>query len=242
MRLKVIASSSKGNCYIIGNKEEILILEFGVTFASIKKGVDFELDKVVGVLLTHSHKDHSKCAKDIVKARLPLYSSAGTFNAIGVQGNVMTEGKVYKIGNFKVLPFGIMHDVPEPFGFLINHPDTGNILFATDTYFLPNRFANLSHILIEANYSDEIIEDNLRKGIVNGYLRDRTLESHMSLKTTIETLQANDLGKVVTIVLLHLSDRNSNAQQFKNEVWLSTGKPTFVAEPGLDIKITKTPW
>jgi phosphoribosyl 1,2-cyclic phosphodiesterase len=161
---------------------------------------------------------------------------------IKVDGNVMDEMKVYKVGNFKIMGFRTMHDCAEPFGFLINHPDTGNILFATDTYFLPNRFANLSHILIEANYSDEIIEDNLRKGIVNGYLRDRTLESHMSLKTTIETLQANDLGKVVTIVLLHLSDRNSNAQQFKNEVWLSTGKPTFVAEPGLDIKITKTPW
>ena len=89
---------------------------------------------------------------------------------------------------------------------------------------------------------DEIIEENLRKGIINGYLRDRTLESHMSLKTTIETLQANDLGKVVTIVLLHLSDRNSNAKQFQNEVWLATGKPTFVAEPKLDIKFTKTPW
>lgn len=55
MRLKVIASSSKGNCYIIGNKEEILILECGVTFASIKKGIDFELNNVVGVLLSHSH-------------------------------------------------------------------------------------------------------------------------------------------------------------------------------------------
>ena len=43
MRLKVIASSSKGNCYIIGNKEEILILECGVTFASIKKGVDMKI-------------------------------------------------------------------------------------------------------------------------------------------------------------------------------------------------------
>ena len=42
MRLKVIASSSKGNCYIIGNKEEILILECGVTFASIKKGIDMK--------------------------------------------------------------------------------------------------------------------------------------------------------------------------------------------------------
>ena len=55
MRLKVIASSSKGNCYIIGSKEEILILECGVTFASIKKGIDFNLDKVVGVLISHEH-------------------------------------------------------------------------------------------------------------------------------------------------------------------------------------------
>lgn len=240
MRLKVLQSNSKGNCYIIGNKEETLILECGVSFATIKKGIDFNLDKVVGVLISHEHKDHSKAAPDIHKARVPIYASQGTLEAIKIESNPMKAGKLYSVGNFKVLPFNTMHDCAEPFGFLINHKETGNILFATDTYFLPNRFKNLSQIMIEANYSDEIIEENFRKGNINSYLRDRTLESHMSLKTTIETLQANDLSKVNNIILLHLSDRNSNAKQFEHEVWLQTGKPTFIAETGLDIKFTKT--
>ena len=173
---------------------------------------------------------------------MPIYASKGTLEAIGVDGNVMEEGKLYTIGNFKVLTFKTMHDCAEPFGFLINHKETGNILFATDTYFLPNRFKNLSQIMIEANYSMEILDKNFDSGRVSGYLKDRTMESHMALHTTIETLQANDLSKVNNIVLLHLSDRNSNAQQFKDEVWLATGKPTFIADKGLDIKFDLRPF
>ena len=186
--------------------------------------------------------DHSKAMKDIAKARLPIYSSKGTLDAIGINGNVMVEGKVSKVGNFKVLPFSIRHDCEEPFGFIINHKDTGNILFATDTYYLPNRFANLSHIMIEANYSQEVIDRNVREGSVSQFLRDRTMQSHMSIDTCIEALLANDLNKVQTIVLLHLSDRNSDEKGFQEQVESATGIQTFVANKGLEIELKKYPF
>ena len=45
----------------------------------------------------------------------------------------------------------------------------------------PNRFANINNILIEANYCDMIIDEKLR--ISNKFVRDRVIQSHMSIKT-----------------------------------------------------------
>lgn len=55
MRLKVLSSNSKGNCYILENDTQILIIEAGVPFRKIKEGINFNLDKVVGVCVSHSH-------------------------------------------------------------------------------------------------------------------------------------------------------------------------------------------
>ena len=63
----------------------------------------------------------------------------------------------------------------------------------------------------ECNYSDESINPN-----INRTLRNRILESHMSLKHFLELLKATDLSKVKAIYLLHLSDSNSDEELFKN--------------------------
>ena len=63
----------------------------------------------------------------------------------------------------------------------IKHSECRNLLFITDTYYVPNRFANINNILIEANYCDMIIDEKLR--ISNKFVRDRVIQSHMSIKT-----------------------------------------------------------
>lgn len=60
MELKVLGSSSSGNCYIIDNGKEALILEAGVRFQEVKKALGYNLRKVVGCLITHRHQDHAK--------------------------------------------------------------------------------------------------------------------------------------------------------------------------------------
>ena len=64
MILKVIGSGSKGNCYILENKTEVLILECGVHFDEVKEAMNYDLQKVCGILITHEHKDHCKGVPD----------------------------------------------------------------------------------------------------------------------------------------------------------------------------------
>jgi hypothetical protein len=64
----------------------------------------------------------------------------------------------------------------------------------------------------------------------------------MSLDTCIKTLKANDLSLVNNIVLIHLSDSNSNEIEFKKEVKQATGKTVTVANNGISIDFNKTPF
>jgi phosphoribosyl 1,2-cyclic phosphodiesterase len=255
MQLHVINSNSKGNCYLLIGETETLIIECGVNFKQVKQALNFDLSKVVGCLVTHEHMDHCKGVFDFAKAGIDIWASRPTHEAIqdnyrkGYRLAMPVEyypaakylfGK-FNLGQFTILPFDVKHDAAEPVGFVIKHPECGVVLFATDTIYLPNTFKGLNNIIIEANYCEDIINEKLVAG-GNKFVRDRVLNSHMSIQTCIEALQANDLSRVNNIVLIHLSDSNSNAKQFKEKTEAATGKKVHIASSGLNIDFNKTPF
>lgn len=247
MQLKVLGSSSKGNCYILENETVSLLIECGVKFSDIKKGLNFSFKKLVGCLLTHEHNDHSKSVEQLLQVGCAVYTSRGTARALGIQIshhrlNIIQAFKIVEIGPFKVLPFAVKHDVVEPLGFIINHPEAGSILFITDSYYVESTFKNLHNIIIEANFSEKIIQEKVAAGASPDFLRNRIFKSHMSLETCKKTLLANDLSKVQKIILIHLSDGNSNAAEFQNEIQGATGKEVLIADSGMNIPIQKKPF
>lgn len=233
--IKVLASGSTGNCYIIQAQGEILLLECGIDIKNIKHGLDFDLSKVIGCLITHEHKDHSKSINDIVAAGIDVYTSKGTAAGVELKDqrysyrfNYLRHKVPKHIGGFTVIPFNTQHDVNKPLGFLIFHPKLGKILFATDTYYLKTTFRNVDHILIECNYSEDILPQ------LPGW-RARTIKSHMSLETLKETLKSWELGNTKDITLIHISNDNGEPERFKEEIENLTGIKTYIAEPGLII-------
>lgn len=246
MQLTVINSNSAGNAYILSNDREALLIECGVAFTKIKEALNFDLKKVVGCILTHEHGDHAKSVKDVLMAGINVYATDGTHHALNTYKShraiTTFSGDQFKIGGFTIAPFDVEHDVAEPVLFLIHHEECGKILFLTDSYYCKWQFNGLNNIIIEANYDQRILDQRLKDGATLESLRDRVITSHMSLKTCKGLLAANDLSAVQKIVLIHLSDGNSNAAQFKLEVEQQTGKPVYIAEPGLKIPFNKTPF
>ena len=246
MKLKVIGSNSKGNCYLLENNTEALLIECGVKFSEIKKAINFNISKIVGCVVTHEHNDHCKSIDDVLNAGIIVFATEGTHKACGTIEHHRTS--LFKIestiqaGGFKIMPFDITHDAAEPCGFIINHKETGNVLFITDTFYSTHTFKNLNNIIIEANYSNKIMTENLQKGNMPGFLRNRIIKSHMSLETCMNLLQANDLTAVNNIVLIHLSDGNSDEKYFLNEVKNLTSKNVFIANKGLKIDFNKKPF
>ena len=73
MKICCLGSGSSGNCYILTCNNEKLILDCGLPIKVIKQGLDFDLQGIQGVLVTHCHKDHSLSADDFKKMGLPVF-------------------------------------------------------------------------------------------------------------------------------------------------------------------------
>lgn len=238
MKLKILGSGSAGNCYLLQSDIETLIIECGLSYKTILKGLNFNLNNVVGVLASHSHKDHSRSILNFTNNGIDVYISADTACSCGVDGfwmNLISAEKQLYIGEFTVLPFELEHD-DYNLGFLIKHKEIGKLLYITDTQYCKYSFKGLTHILIEANYSKEILQTNIENGL-NPIMAQRLLKSHFSLENVKEFLKANDLSQCEDITLIHLSDSNSNAKQFKTEIERFTGIPTYIADTGLTIEL-----
>lgn len=245
MKLIILGSSSSGNGYILlDTSGEALVVEAGMKLMELKKALDFNLSCIAGCIISHSHNDHAKYAPEYQRTGMRLYMSQDTRQEIfgkHLYYNVtdIKEKEQQEIGPFLVKPFLLEHDVIN-YGYLIHHHESGLISFITDTHYCPYKFKGLNNIMVECNYSQEILDRNTASGSVIPKVRNRVLISHMELQTTKDFLQANDLRKVNNIVLLHLSRGNSDAGRFRKEIRELTGKAIHIANKGIEMELNKT--
>lgn len=231
IKITTIATGSTGNCYHITDGETSLLLEAGISYRNIQKALNFKTSDIAGVLISHEHQDHCKAVKDVARAGLNIYMSAGTKDALSINHHrikTVQNQKPFTLGTWTILPFDVEHDVSEPYGFLLANKVGDKLLFATDTYYIRYRFPGLTHIMVECNYSLSILNENIASGRVHKDMKGRLLQSHFSLENVKEFMKANDLSKVQEIHLLHLSDSNSDEELFKREIQELTGKLVFV--------------
>lgn len=229
--ITVLASSSAGNAYLLDGRSPLL-LDCGLSYRELQRATGYRLTGLAGCLITHEHMDHAKAAPDLTRAGVDCYMSAGTAEALGLTSHRLRVVKALEqvqIGDWTVLPFDTVHDAAEPLGFLIAG-EGEKILYLTDTAYCPYRFTGLTRIMIECNYSREILDRNIEAGKLHPGLRRRLLRSHMGLDRVLTFLAANDLSEVKEIVLIHLSSQNSNAEKFKTAVQALTGKPVYIAK------------
>lgn len=247
MKLKVLGSSSKGNCYLlIAESGQTLAVEAGVRFTEVQKATGFNVSDIVGCIVTHEHGDHAQYAFQFMLSAIDVYCSTGTADKlkryVTHRLHRLASDKLVQIGEFKVYPFEVIHDAAEPFGYLIQHPESGNILFITDTFYSEFTFRNLHNIILEVNYDLDILESNIASGKLDPSIRARIITNHMSIQTAKELLAANDLSAVNNIVLIHLSDGNSNERDFQRQIELATSKTVTIADTGKEVLLNKTPF
>lgn len=222
MEFQILASSSKGNSYLVKGSEGSLLIEAGIPFKKIKETLDFNLSDIKGCLITHEHQDHAKSIKDIAKAGIDVYASKGTFEGCKVSGHryikVMDKQQI-SIAGFNILAFKTEHDCNEPLGFLLYEKETKEkLLFATDTYYIRYKFAGLNHIAVECNYCEEVLTRNIDSGYMLPELANRIRRSHFGLDNVIEFLKANGTESLKNLYLLHLSDGNSDVNIIESEI------------------------
>lgn len=236
MLLNVIGTGSNGNCYLLDNGVEALVLEAGMPFKLVRDAVIGRIGRIRGVLVTHEHGDHASHIREFAAKRIPIFSAKETLDAMDVKdcslAEPVIEDRPFSIGGFDIIPFAAIHDAAHPLGFLIRHDECGTILFATDTMSVKHRFRGLRHILIECNYERKMLNDAVISGTTPAAIAPRIRENHMSLERCVKTLKNNCLDEVSDITLIHISSSNGDADAFKHAVEAATGIPTYSAYNG----------
>ena len=208
-----LASSSHGNCYVVSDGQTAILLECGISFRRIKKGLGFDLSTIRACLVSHEHKDHAKSVMDLIKSGVEVFASEGTADALGCDLISTVADRVqFRVGSFEIMPFATFHDAAEPLGFLVySHVDGDRLVFATDTVNLGYRFPRANLLALEANYDASILARCER---MPEKVRKRVINSHMEVNTLCQYLRTLDLSACRTLYLLHLSSAASSEGYF----------------------------
>jgi len=241
MKLRVLGSSSAGNCYILENDEEVLLIEAGLPMKYINEALDFDYSKVSGCLVSHRHGDHC-LSLDKLDGLVDIYCGIDVAEHKNIK--FFTEAvplKHYMIGGFYVIPFEVCHDVP-CLGYFIGHKDLGKLVFITDSAYSDYTFKGVNHIMVECNYDIDSLDEAIKKGVTPSFQKNRLIQTHMELNETINVIKNNIDEGVENIILLHLSPRNSNELLMMEKVTNSIGLKPYVARTGLEVELTERPY
>lgn len=233
MKIDILASSSEGNAYLIGDGTTHILIDCGIPMSELKIKTDFFVPWIDACLISHSHLDHAKSVEGLLRLGIDCYMSVDTWVELGMtetyKGLAMEHNRQFKIGTLKIKPLEMKHDVP-CLGFYIYSTVTEeSLFFATDTCYIPYILPPMDYIMVEANYDLDILNKRIMDGAVDIAMKNRLAKSHMEIGETVRWLRKQDLSKAKRIYLLHLSYGSANAEEFKRVVEMVTGIPTTIA-------------
>lgn len=240
MKINVMATGSSGNCYSLEHGDDCILLDAGVSIDTIYKNLGDKFQHLKGVLLSHEHADHSKGIPKLLKQFVNVLCTKETAEALSIPLNnicltMVSHGNHYSLGNWIIQCFALEHDTEQNMGFLIQYAGEDDyVAYITDTAFSKYKLPPLTDLIVECSFTDEKLKENY-EDLEDRFVRLKT--SHMSLKRLLKMLDSMDTRRLKTIVLVHLSDLNSDAEVMKSEVEKATGAKVWIADKGVEIEL-----
>jgi phosphoribosyl 1,2-cyclic phosphodiesterase len=219
-------SGSNGNCYYVGNSEEAVLIDAGISCREIEKRMqrlNLSMSKVKALFISHEHSDHIKGVCTLAKKyQLPVYITPGTFRNCrfileeGLIRTLRSHSKT-QIGNLVVTAFPKIHDASEPHSFMVSCGDTHVGVF-TDLGAvcgeLTKHFKLCDAAFLEANYDEQM----LNNGSYPYFLKQRICggRGHLSNREALELFNTHKPAHMSHLLLSHLSKDNNNPQLVKD--------------------------
>ncbi len=225
--IKTIASGSRGNAHLVTSGDATLLLDAGVSFRELQEATGYRTGEIKACLVTHRHGDHSKAIPQLIRRGISVYAPSDV--AEKFPGVIPAEsGKGIRADDFVITPFHVPHDVP-CFGWELKNGAGEKLVYVVDAEYVPFLFTGLTHLMIEANHSRELVMERAKEGRISMKLAERIMKTHMSIEAAMAFIRKNDMSRVREIRLLHLSDGNSLAEDFKRQVQEETGAEVYVS-------------
>lgn len=245
LELLFLGSGSSGNATVIKYDDTAILLDCGFSGKEISRrasSLDFDLDQVQFVLITHEHQDHVKGLAGVARREnRHVYCTEKTSKAIyfgkrpKAEKHILVPGAIYEMGAIEVSAFRTSHDARDPVGFIFHLPDGSRLGFATDTGVATaealQALKDCEFLAIEANHDVTM----LKNGPYPWYLKQRILSErgHMSNDATVELLGRIANGQLKHLFALHLSRTNNTPAKAKKA--LQQGMDELGIQAGLSV-------
>lgn len=212
-------SGSNGNCYYVGNDEESVLIDAGLSCRETEKRMKhtgLDISKVKAVFISHEHTDHINGLTALSeKYRLAVYANRKTarhFPAVKVAGLLreLRAGDTAEIGRLRVSSFSKNHDADDPVSFTVSQEGV-HVGVYTDIgkpcSRLISHFKNCHAAFLEANYDEEM----LMNGNYPHYLKKRISgdQGHLSNSMALELFRNYRPDHMSHLFLSHLSKENN---------------------------------
>lgn len=182
------------------------------------------------------HSDHinPSTAKEFIRRGIDCYAHEEVIKEGYLSDfKPLLSGHRNKVGQFAIQTFEAPHNAPN-YGFLIQTPTNERILFVTDTTGVNLRFRDIDCIMVECNFDDDTLLDNL----ANADVSMSHPEWHLGLDDCAAFCKANISVNTKQIILIHLSSTNVNPDYAVKTIQEYTGfKNVSVAKAGQTYKI-----
>lgn len=235
--LKVIGTGSRGNCLAVyDSRGKYILLDVGLPIKTILKGIEYNIEDCLAAFVSHVHLDHSKAINDCIQYGIPVYANEEVCKKYPKCHLIDALG-VGEFDGFKVRSFGVAHDVKNN-AFTIDTIDGIRILYATDMSSVQWCSKNVNYAVIECNYSEEDLIDN----IIEDEESRSKYYNHFELNKCIHYLKHGIYNTELRgIILWHMSKTNIDVKKAVEKVKLELGFPNVYAAKGGDVyQMTKT--
>lgn len=215
-------SGSTGNSTYIGTKECDILIDVGASCKGISealKRVDSDINKIKYIAVTHSHSDHIKGLKAVLKRTgAILIGTEKTLAEIRSRGYITEKNECINIDNgpfetddIKISAFNTSHDAEGSCGYKIFLPDGKIFTICTDTGIITDEIRDTltgsDLVLIESNHDIEM----LKKGPYPPFLKVRIMSDIGHISNSVCACEIARLYKSGTkrFILGHLSLNNN---------------------------------
>jgi len=212
-------SGSNGNCYYVGNANEAVLIDAGISCRETEKRMKqlgLSMETVKAIFISHEHSDHITGVPGISKKyQLPVYITEETFSncKIPIEYHLVSSFKHNKpvtVGNLEITPFRKSHDANDPHSFIVSGHGV-NIGIITDIGYACKQvlkyFGKCHAAFLESNYCD----DMLANGSYPYYLKQRISsdEGHLSNAQALDLFLNYKSKDLQLLILSHLSKNNN---------------------------------
>ncbi|NOQ23817.1 MAG: MBL fold metallo-hydrolase [Bacteroidales bacterium] len=222
VQICALASGSNGNCYYIGNEEEAILVDIGISNAQLIKRLneaDLSLSKIKALFVTHEHTDHIKGMRVVTnKHNIKAYATEKTWEQSrmdfrSTRVNTFTPGDTISVGSIKIHSFSKKHDAIDPVSFRVEI-DGISVAVLTDLGVANEEITEHLKLcdaaFLESNYEPQILET----GRYPVFLKRRVASDtgHLSNNQAFELVKSLNGSPLKTIFLSHISKDNNDLE------------------------------